>query len=106
MNNKQWAIFNDNKIMELALYHETKGMSVKVDTQKVFDRFMEFKRYIVRGSFTLEQLEESVYSTYGLVPASNPVNQFLSELKEMTKLRQGQEQKEQDGKAEKKEKEE
>jgi hypothetical protein len=70
--NKQWANLNDNRIMEMALYHETDGLTKMLhDGQKVFERFVEFKKYIVRGSFTLEQLEETVYLNKGIMPTEN-----------------------------------
>ena len=90
MQNKYWAVTNDNRLMEAAMYQETKGMTMPVLNGRTFyDRFSEFKRYIQRGSMTIEQLEERVYGNFGLFldgqdrvhpPA---VDRFLNALREI-----------------------
>jgi len=84
---KQWATYNDNRIIEAALYHESRGKTRKADVEKIFERFMEFKNYIRRGSFTLPQLEETVYGMFGLMPTEedNPVHDFLRSLQDIVR---------------------
>jgi hypothetical protein len=84
MDKKQWALLNDNRIYEVALYHETQGMCMakRVNPDKIFERFMEFKRYVMRGSFTLEELEDRVYGQNGVMPSNMEFNesQFIKNL--------------------------
>ena len=94
-NEKKQATINDNLIMEVAFYHETKGLTVPTkDFGKVYERFAEFKRYIKNGEFTLEELENKVYSEFGIVtPISNDiiqVNQFLQALEDLSNPKKGE----------------
>ena len=61
-SNKETALKNDDRILQLAFYHESRGMLKQIkDFDKVTNRFTEFKLLIKRGSFTIKELEESVY---------------------------------------------
>ncbi len=84
---KNWAAFNDHMILEAALYHETNGLTTKVaDSLSVHNRFVEFKKYILRGTMTLAQLENRVYGCNGIMPDINsPEFQFLDSLEALTK---------------------
>lgn len=89
MKNKEQAILNDMKIMEMALYYETKGNTSPVLNQEIISkRFVEFKRYITRGSFTIEQLEDRVYKEFGIMTNSNYEAEldFLDSIKELSML--------------------
>lgn len=101
MQNKHWAIINDNRLMEVAMYQETKGRTMPVlDGRGFCDRFSEFKRYIQRGSMTIEQLEERVYGRFGLFlegqrevhPPS--VDEFLNALRKIQRDEDVKEEKE------------
>jgi len=41
------------------------GMKRIYDIEAIQNRFMEFKKYVTRGSLTIEQLEDRVYGNYG-----------------------------------------
>ena len=72
MNAKDLALLNDQRLMHLAFYKESNGMTDKIkDPLALNIRFSEFKKLVKRGSFTLDQLEESVYSDCGVVGADN-----------------------------------
>lgn len=65
---KDEAIMNDQKLSDLALYACTNGLTkVCNDPEAIQNRFTEFKRLVKRGSFTIEQLENSVGERYGIV---------------------------------------
>jgi len=99
MSSKQWAQFYDNKIFELAFYYESKGMSIPVvQPEKIHGRFSDFKRNLLDGEFTFQELEERIYNKFGLMPAANPVNNFLQALQDLSDERMKQ-----DGKAKEKE---
>lgn len=69
--NKKIAIQNDNKVYDLAMYEVTKGQTLKMDNEVLFsltlNKFMEFKRLVIRKEFTLEQLEQDIYGKYGIM---------------------------------------
>lgn len=55
-------------IYELAACESTNGFKKSGMTSREFGiRFKEFSRLIRRGSFTLDQLEESVFERHGLI---------------------------------------
>jgi hypothetical protein len=61
------ALFNDIRLKKVAEYQASKGYTVlKVDEQAFMDTFIEFKNLVRRGSFTLAQLEDDVYSRWGV----------------------------------------
>jgi len=63
---KQFAMHNDNRIMEVALYEETKGLTSKTTPQALLERFRYLKQLIIRGSMTLAQMEDRTYLKYGV----------------------------------------
>jgi hypothetical protein len=106
MNSKDMAYWNDKRLMDLATYYESQGLMYPIETQEqLSNRFIDFKRLIKKGSFTIDELEDRVYSKYGIMDTfRKPISlqEMLHQTKEMTqelKKREG------DGKAEKKEKE-
>lgn len=103
---KNWAAFHDHMILEAALYHETNGLTTQItDSLSVHNRFVEFKKYILRGSMTLAQLENRVYGCNGIMPDINsPSFQFLDSLEELTKIEQ-ERKRNRDGKREEKKEE-
>ena len=54
-------------LIELAILEANKGGAHKASTKEKEIRIKEFMGLIRRGSFTLEQLEESVFERYGLI---------------------------------------
>ena len=71
MTNKTTAITNDNKIYDAAMYEVTKGQTIKVGNEELFsvalNKFIEFKRLIVRKEFSLAELEQEIYGKYGIM---------------------------------------
>ena len=67
MDKMQRAIKNDERIFYLAMYFKTCGMTKKAEHEKVMDCFSEFKTRIMRGCFTLDQLQNDVFDKFGLV---------------------------------------
>ena len=95
MSSRQWAQFYDNKIFELAFYYESKGMSIPVvKPEKIHARFSDFKRNLLGGEFTFQELEDKVYREFGLMPKPNSVNNFLQALQELSEEREHQDGKE------------
>ena len=100
---KQWAQFYDDRILELAMYQISEGLTLSVNSkEELYGKFSEFKKLIVRGSFTIEQLEESVYGRFGIMPppitsfpyskrdnedefGEDDINEFLQALDKITK---------------------
>jgi len=67
LNEKDVASHNDWRLRDIALYHESRGMTHCVEAEKVRDRFIEFKGLVKRGSFTIDELEKRVFVEYGIV---------------------------------------
>ena len=83
---KQWARYHDNRLLELAMYQLSEGMTLPVaDRDKLYEKFAEFKRLVQRGSFTIRQLEESVYGRFGIMPHSDDTHDFLKALERLAK---------------------
>lgn len=58
---------NDERLMRLAEYDATKGfMTMKVEPEQLQDRFLEFKKLVRAGDFTLKALEDDVYTRWGI----------------------------------------
>ena len=58
---------NDNRLRILTEYDVTKGhMNIKVTPEQLQSRFTEFKQLVRRGSITLKQLEDDIYSKWGI----------------------------------------
>ena len=67
MNKKQIASYNDNRLLQIAFYHVTRGMLCAInDPQQVMERFIEFKGLVLRGESTLDQLENKVFGDFGI----------------------------------------
>ena len=80
MSPKQIATENDHRILEVAYYHETAGMTKKLkDSAQLLDRFAEFKGLVRRGSFTIATLENKVFGQHGI--ASRPIDIYQSTIK-------------------------
>ena len=85
MNEKNIALANDSRLLECALYWQSKGNMIPLDPESVGNRFAEFKGLVRRGSFTMKQLEKRVFGKYGFIDDSNPGMDILQNiLKDMT----------------------
>lgn len=82
MNAKEIAFYNDQLIMDLAGYHESKGLTKKINNDQVMTRFSEFKVRIKKGCFTIKDLEDKIYTENGVMtsPPSLPNISNLQEL--------------------------
>jgi len=90
MNKKQIASENDTRLLHVALYHETKGMRIKLkDPEHLMNRFSDFKGMVMRGECSLEQLENKVFEQNGIITESESgsvsVEKFRSSLEEIYK---------------------
>jgi len=66
--NRQQVVDNDNRVYDLASYYMSEGLTKYVkDMNTVQAKFMEFKRLILKGEFTLEELEADVCGKFGIV---------------------------------------
>ena len=65
---KEQAIINDNRLKDIATYDVTKGLMIKCENpDEIVNKFTEFKMLVRRGSFTIDQLEDSVCKRYGVI---------------------------------------
>ena len=84
MTTKQTAKHNDDRIYMIALYTVTQGFTKYIEDESVtYDKAMEFKRLIKSGEFTLKQLEDDVYSKFGVMDKMEETP--LEALREMSK---------------------
>ena len=69
MSIKKKIIENDLKIMDMAFYCESKGMTTSLppSPDQLLMRFKEFKSLLKREEFSMEELENKVYSSYGVI---------------------------------------
>jgi len=71
MSLRNKAVANDNMILATSHYYCSQGYTKPTDgieyLQKVNAKFMEFKKLILNGEFTMIELENDVYSKYGVV---------------------------------------
>ena len=67
MYEKRLAMDNDHRLMEMAAYHETKGLTQGANPVEIHDRFSDFKRTIKKGSYTIDELEAKIYGLFGVV---------------------------------------
>ena len=88
MNERDIAFINDNLLLEMASYWETKGGVVALkDSHQLINRFAEFKSLIMRGEFTLLQLSKNVFGTYGIMNGgidNASMEKFLKDLGGLT----------------------
>lgn len=61
------AIQNDMRLMEMALYEITKGQTQNASQDLIVKKLSEYKRIIKRGTYTLDQLEDKIFSRFGLL---------------------------------------
>ena len=61
------AIKNDMRLMEMALYEGTKGQTSKSTQAAITQKILEYKGLIKRGSYTIDQLEDKIFSQYGIL---------------------------------------
>jgi len=61
------AIHNDMRLMEMALYETTKGQTQHSSQEVLVKKIAEYKAIIKRGTFTLDELEDKIFSRYGIV---------------------------------------
>jgi len=64
---KQDAIQNDIRLLEMALYEVTKGQTQFSDQGAIVKKVAEYKRLIKRGTFTLDGLEDKIFSRFGII---------------------------------------
>lgn len=94
MSTKEQVILNDNRIFDLAVYAVSEGMTKKIhDVTPVDATFVEYKRLIKSGEFTLDELEDDVCSKYGIVAetdlADKEVNNFAKFMQGLKKPNKG-----------------
>ena len=62
------ALIADAHIHELAAYYETEGATnCNTDSDKIYSRFVEFKRRIMTGAISAEELEWSVVEKFSIL---------------------------------------
>jgi len=76
MNEVEVAMKNDARLFQMATYYVTEGLIKVVDIDKVYRRYGVLKKLILRGSFTIDQMEAQIYSQYGIVPLTNEQKDF------------------------------
>jgi len=68
MNKKAIAIKNDNRLMPMAFYHETCGLTKRLkDPNQIHQRFAYFKGLVMRGEFSIDELEDKIYENNGIM---------------------------------------
>jgi hypothetical protein len=75
------AIVNDQRLLKLAEYEVARGfMNMKFSQEEVRRRFSYFKTRVLNGSQTIKELEDAVYSKYGVQEGdeNNPASQKSS----------------------------
>jgi len=85
MNEKNIAIDNDIRLEQAAHYEVSKGLTKQYTLQDLGNKFIEFKKLVMRGSFTVIELEDSVFSRWGIMEKSEKAV-FFDNVKELTKL--------------------
>ena len=76
MHNKYTeAVSNDNRIQACVMYTLSEGLTKQIkDDDALFRKFKEFKGLVRRGSMTIEQLENMVYTLYGITSENSENN--------------------------------
>lgn len=78
MTAREQAIVNDNKLLDMATYAVSAGqtklcsMHDPVFMHALQDKFNYFKRLVRTGEFTMQQLEDKIYTDYGIVVNTDP----------------------------------
>lgn len=66
------ALINDERIYQCAMYHLSKGYTVKLtDEAAAQARFVDFKGTVMRGEMSVQELEDSVYKEFGVMDQPN-----------------------------------
>jgi uncharacterized protein YktB (UPF0637 family) len=87
MGAKKLAGSNDQRLMEIAAYHESRGMIRAIESpEKLWGRFAEFKQLVRRGSFTINQLEDRIYSNFGIMSGLTKAEELQKILEETRKM--------------------
>jgi hypothetical protein len=84
MSNKQTACNNDMRLEQMAHYIVSCGLTKPFVQQDYFNKFVELKQLVKKGSFTLENLEDMMYAKYGVLEKCGNDN-FLNNLQALTK---------------------
>jgi len=63
---KHDAIQNDLRLMEMALYETSKGQTRNTTHSELLKKISEYKRLIKRESYTIDELEDRVFSRFGI----------------------------------------
>lgn len=64
---KHDAIQNDLRLMEMALYEVTKGQTQHATHEDIIKKVAEYKGIIKRGTYTIDQLEDKIFSRFGII---------------------------------------
>lgn len=68
---KAIAVQNDKRLQEMAAYSCMKGLTVTLTQNivgNIMSRFVEYKRLIKQGEFSIDELETMVFAKDGIVP--------------------------------------
>lgn len=78
------ALYNDNRIHDIAVYASTSGYIKQGNAKVVRARFSEFKRLISSGEFaSIDDLENSVYERFGILGSDNESNITEEDMKHL-----------------------
>jgi len=101
MFNKEMARQNDERILKMANYIKSNGTTrhVKGDMSVMLAKFAELKHLVKSGEFNdIDDLEDSVYSQFGIITKELDTNDFSDMMDEWMKLEfDEKKQKEDDG---------
>lgn len=89
MFNKEMARQNDERVLKMANYIKSNGTTrhVKGDMSVMLAKFAELKHLVKSGEFdTLDDLEDSVYSQFGIITKELDTNDFSDKMEEWMKL--------------------
>ena len=67
MDIKKIALQNDDRIYNMAVYHATKGMTIAVAAEDLLDEFRKMKEMLKSENISIDELEDDIYSDYGVV---------------------------------------
>ena len=89
MFNKEMARQNDERILKMANYIESNGTTrhIKGAASVILSRFAELKHLVKSGEFeTIDDLEDSIYSQFGIITKELDTNDFSDMMEELMKL--------------------
>jgi hypothetical protein len=64
---KHDAMKNDSRLLEMAFYQASHGQTQNSSQDKIIKILREFKSIIKRGEATIDSLEDTVFSRFGIV---------------------------------------